>query len=114
MTRAFTMLKTIASSHQYGYRTLRLSFYVLVFATVAGYFAVIAATMALDYLGDIAKALGGSRSRPLAAVIAAASNERWVWVAPILMVLAIYFSEIFHPGHPDTGLGPFEKATYAK
>jgi len=103
MTQAFTMLKTIASPRQYGYRTLPLSLYVLVFVAVAGYFVVIGATMALDYLGDIAEVLGGRHSRRFAAVIAAASNERWVWVAPIVMVLAIYLSVIFHPGHADTG-----------
>jgi hypothetical protein len=31
------------------------------------------------------------------------AENRWVWLAPVVIVLAIYLSVVFQPGHAETG-----------
>ncbi len=103
MTQALTMIKAIVSPYQYQNRTLPLSLYVMVTLAMAGYFAVIGVSAALDHLGQAAKTWEARPARQLAAVIRTIANERWVWLAPAVIVLAIYLSVVFQPGHADTG-----------
>jgi hypothetical protein len=62
----------------------------------AGYFAVIGGGMLLDRLAETAPSVWANLLGPLA-------NERWVWIAPVVVVLALYLSVIFQPGHAETG-----------
>jgi alginate O-acetyltransferase complex protein AlgI len=103
MTQAFAMVKAITSPHDYQYWTLAPSLYLVGVLPGVGYFAVIGASAALDRLGEIVTAWKGKGYRALGASIALLTNERWVWIAPVVVVLAIYLSVVFQPGHPDTG-----------
>jgi hypothetical protein len=31
------------------------------------------------------------------------ARERWVWITPVVLVLALYLSVIFQPGQAETG-----------
>jgi hypothetical protein len=79
--QAFAMLKAIASPQTYRHLTLDHSFYVMTFLAAAGYFAVIGGSALLDRLGE------------------AARKE----TVPAILVLALYLSVIFQPGHAATG-----------
>ena len=103
LTRAWSMLRAIALPHAYRYHTLPVSLYILVIAAVGGYFAIIGASLGLDYLGEKAKVWSAHGQRGWATVVVAASNERWVWLAPLVVVLVIYVSVVFQPGHAETG-----------
>jgi D-alanyl-lipoteichoic acid acyltransferase DltB (MBOAT superfamily) len=99
--QAFGMLKAIASLRTYSHLTLDRSFYVMVFAAAAGYFAVIGGSMLLDRLAERAhQSTAPNRVETLLALVA---NERWVWIMPIVIVSALYLSVIFQPGHAETG-----------
>ncbi len=101
--QAFTMFAAILSPSRYHYTTLPASLYGLVLLTMAGYFAVLGASAVLDHLRDFMAAWPSDQYGRLKNVVVAVSSERWVWVAPIVIVLAIYLSVIFRPGHADTG-----------
>jgi len=103
MTQAFAMVKAIASPRDYHHWTLEPSLYLVVVLPMAGYFAAIGASAALDRLGEAAMAWKGRDYSGLGATIALFTNERWVWIAPVVVVLAIYLSLFFQPGHTDTG-----------
>jgi alginate O-acetyltransferase complex protein AlgI len=103
MTQAFAMVKAITSSRDYQYWTLTPSLYLVGVLPGVGYFAVIGVSAALDRLGEVATAWRGKGYRALGATIALLTNERWVWIAPVVVVLAIYLSVVFQPGHADTG-----------
>jgi alginate O-acetyltransferase complex protein AlgI len=104
---AFAMLKAMASLSTYSHPTLDHSLYFMTFVASAGYFAVIGASELLDRLGDSAR-LWAERATNLAQVrlawfIAALADERWVWITPAVLVLALYLSVIFQPGQAETG-----------
>lgn len=99
--QASAMITAIISPSRYAHATLPTSLYWLVAVSMGGYFAVLAGAAILDDLGDM-PAGPGEFSR-LRAAISTAASERWVWIAPALVVLAIYLSVIFHPGHSETG-----------
>jgi cobalamin synthase len=61
-----------------------------------GYFAVIGAGALLDRLSKPAP----GRLRTILATLA---RERWVWITPVVVVLALYLSVIFQPGQAETG-----------
>jgi hypothetical protein len=65
----------------------------------AGYFAVIGGGELLDRLGEWADRTSGA-ARTLFGTLA---RERWVWITPAVLVLALYLSVIFQPGHAETG-----------
>ncbi len=99
--QAFGMLKAMASLRTYRHLTLDHSFYVMVLAAAAGYFAVIGGSMLLDRLAEAANEQAApGRARRLLAILA---NERWVWIVPVVVVSALYLSVIFQPGHAETG-----------
>jgi hypothetical protein len=31
------------------------------------------------------------------------ADERWVWITPVVVVMALYLSVIFQPGQAETG-----------
>jgi alginate O-acetyltransferase complex protein AlgI len=107
MRQAFAMLKAIASPSTYGHLTLDHSLYFMTFLAAAGYFAVIGAAELLDRLGDSARGwVQRATSRMevrLATLVAALADERWVWITPAVLVLALYLSVIFQPGRAETG-----------
>jgi len=96
MHQAITMLKAMASLRSYRHLTLDHSFYVMTLLAALGYFAVIGAGALLDRLSEPAP----GRLRTLLGIVA---RERWVWITPVVIVLALYLSVIFHPGQAETG-----------
>jgi D-alanyl-lipoteichoic acid acyltransferase DltB (MBOAT superfamily) len=109
--QAFAMLKAMVSLHSYRHPTLDHSFYAMTFVAAAGYFAVIGGGAVLDRVGEAAQRRRESdRGRPrtglgsaLLTLLGTLANERWVWIAPMVIVLALYLSVIFQPGHAETG-----------
>jgi alginate O-acetyltransferase complex protein AlgI len=105
--QAFVMLRAMTSLHTYGHLTIDHSFYVMTLAAAGGYFAVIGAAAFLDRLGEAASAWTTSATSALqrlaGTALAALVRERWVWIAPVVGVLALYLSVIFHPGQSETG-----------
>jgi D-alanyl-lipoteichoic acid acyltransferase DltB (MBOAT superfamily) len=107
--QAFAMLKAMASLHTYRHLTLDHSLYLMTLVAAAGYFAIIGAGELLDSLGKTSlseTAPGGRRTalgtflRRLPGILA---RERWVWITPVVIVLALYLSVIFQPGQAETG-----------
>ena len=94
--QAVAMLKAMASLHTYRHLTLDHSFYMMTLLAAGGYFAVIGLGTLLDRLGEIGPG-------PLKTPLGALARERWVWITPVVVVLAIYLSVIFHPGPAETG-----------
>ncbi len=103
--QAFAMLKAIVSPHTYRHLSLDHSFYVMTLLAAAGYFAVIGAGELLDRLSEIRP---GTREELRSAicvgtVFGTLARERWVWITPVVIVLALYLSVIFQPGPAETG-----------
>jgi alginate O-acetyltransferase complex protein AlgI len=94
--QAFAMLKAMASLHTYRHLTLDHSFYLMTFVAAAGYFVVIGLGELLDRLSKTAP--GGLRT-----LLGTLARERWVWITPVVLVLALYLSVIFQPGQAETG-----------
>lgn len=104
--QAFGMLHAIVSPRAYLHATLDHSLYVMTFLAAVGYFAVIACGELLDRLGELAQgwtvnAPGALRSW-LGSSIRTLADERWVWITPIVFLLALYLSVIFQPGKAET------------
>jgi hypothetical protein len=94
------MLKAIATFSSYRHMTLDRSIYLMTMLAAAGYFAVIGAGELLDRLGASAQLRAtGSIGKWLGIV----ADERWVWITPVILVLGLYLSVIFHPGNSETG-----------
>jgi alginate O-acetyltransferase complex protein AlgI len=102
MAQAFAMVKAMASPHTYRHLTLDPSLYLMTVLAATGYFASIGATVLLDRLGEAAR---GQSEIPgkLRTLLATVANERWVWITPAVVVLALYLSVIFQPGQAETG-----------
>jgi hypothetical protein len=101
------MLKAIVAFRTYRHLTLDRSFCVMTFLAAAGYFAVIGGGFLLDRLAE-----SGRRWRETATsglvrwfgnALGILANERWVWITPVVVVLALYLSVMFKPGHAETG-----------
>jgi alginate O-acetyltransferase complex protein AlgI len=105
--QAFAMLKAMASPASYLHPTLDRSLYLMTFLAAAGYFAVIGAGELLNRLGESARGwaahAGSALSARLASFVATLAEERWVWITPAVLVLALYLSVIFTPGQAETG-----------
>src|SRR5271163_5021333 len=103
--QAFAMLKAMVSLRSYRHLSFDHSFYVMTFLAAAGYFVVIGAGALLDRLNGAG--LRESWLGPLRAFFANAigtlARERWVWITPVVAVLALFLSVIFHPGQAETG-----------
>ena len=96
VAQALAMLKAMASLGAYRHLTLDHSFYVMVILAAVGYFVVIGVSALLDRLSE--KATGR-----IGTFFGAFARERWVWIAPIVVILALYLSVIFQPGQAETG-----------
>lgn len=105
--QAFAMLKALGSLQAYRHLTLDHSFYVMTLLAFVGYFAVIGAGELLDRLGERAlrqtEAARGRLRTLLGTFLGTLANERWVWITPVVVVLALYLSVIFQPGQSETG-----------
>ena len=105
--QAFAMLKALGSLRTYRHLSLDHSFYVMTLLAFVGYFAVIAAGELLDRLGQSAltqtEAARGRLQNLLGTFLGTLANERWVWITPVVLVLALYLSVIFQPGQSETG-----------
>jgi D-alanyl-lipoteichoic acid acyltransferase DltB (MBOAT superfamily) len=97
--QAAAMLRAMASPASYRHLTLDHSFYVMTLLAALGYFAVIGAGALLDRWQQRAEGKPGA----LPGLVATLARERWVWITPLVVVLAIYLSVIFQPGSSDTG-----------
>jgi alginate O-acetyltransferase complex protein AlgI len=96
VAQALAMLKAMFSPGSYRHLSLDHSFYVMVVLAAGGYFAVIGISKLLDRLSENAAGRLGS-------FFSAFARERWVWIAPIVVVLVLYLSVIFQPGQAETG-----------
>jgi alginate O-acetyltransferase complex protein AlgI len=96
VAQALAMLKALASPGSYRHLTLDHSFYAMVLLAAIGYFAVIGVSNLLDRFSEKATSRFGT-------FFSAFARERWVWIAPIIVVLALYLSVIFQPGQAETG-----------
>jgi alginate O-acetyltransferase complex protein AlgI len=105
--QAFSMLQAMAAPHTYRHLTLDHSYYVMTLLAAVGYFAVLGASALLDRLGEVASGWAERASGNLQALparwVAAVAHERWVWITPVVVVLALYLSVIFQPGSSETG-----------
>ena len=105
--QAFAMLKAMLSLHTYNHRTLDRSLYLMTFLAAAGYFAVIAGGALLDRLGGYARSRSDGTSSALRKLtgrwLGTFADERWVWITPVVLVLTLYLSVVFQPGHAETG-----------
>jgi D-alanyl-lipoteichoic acid acyltransferase DltB (MBOAT superfamily) len=105
--QAFSMLKAMAALHTYRHPTLDRSFYAMTFVAAAGYFAVIGGGALLDRLSEFAhrqtEKTPGRLRTSLITFLGTLANERWVWIAPVVVVVALYLSVIFQPGHSESG-----------
>jgi len=102
LSQAFAMLKAIVAPSSYAHLNFDHSFYVMTFVSAAGYFIVIGSVELLNRVGESARAL--EESRPgVASLLRAFADERWVWITPLVLVLILYLSVIFQPGHSETG-----------
>jgi len=73
------------------------------FVAAAGYFAVIGGGELLDRLGEWADRTSGAARTLLGTMFGTLARERWVWITPVVLVLALYLSVIFQPGQAETG-----------
>jgi alginate O-acetyltransferase complex protein AlgI len=101
--QAFSMLKAIVSVSSYRHTTFDSSFYLMTFLAAGGYFAVIGCTELLDRVSLTVSRNSDGALGKLQVVLGAIADERWVWIAPIVLVLAIYLSVVFQPGHAESG-----------
>jgi alginate O-acetyltransferase complex protein AlgI len=112
--QALSMLKAIVSLRTYPHLNLDRSLYWMTLLAAVGYFAVIGAEELLDRLAESAPAWAKrgweKKEKGRATVqnrvgnfLAAVADERWVWIAPAVLVLALYLSVIFRPGQAETG-----------
>jgi hypothetical protein len=105
--QAFGMLRSIVDLHTYLHPILDRSLYLMTFLAAVGYFAVIGGGELLDRLGKSARGLMERASdvplHLLGRFLRAFADERWVWITPIVLVLTLYLSVIFQPGHAETG-----------
>jgi alginate O-acetyltransferase complex protein AlgI len=102
-SQAVAMLTAIAEPGSYFHFTLDPSFYVMTLAAAVGYFAVIGGGNLLDRVATWARDEQEPTSGGIALLLRMLADERWVWITPLVLVLALYLSVIFQPGHAETG-----------
>jgi alginate O-acetyltransferase complex protein AlgI len=96
-SQAWSMLSSIFSARSYFYRALPDSIYLLVTSVAAGYFGCLAAGKLLDRLA--AKSFSTPRREAIAGMIL---KERWVWIAPLAIIVAVYLFALAQPGQTVT------------
>ena len=103
MTQSAGMLRALISPRGYFQTTLPRSFYIMTLACAFGYFAAIGGGVFLDQVGIAVRKRCASTPSLLAGLLLAAVHERWVWIAPLVVVAALYLSAILRPGQVQTG-----------
>ena len=102
--QALGMLKAIVSFPTYRRLTLDHSFCVMTFLAAVGYFAVIGGSELLDRIAGATREWSTAGVRGwFGSVLGTLADERWVWITPVVIVLALYLSVMFKPGHSETG-----------
>ncbi|MFZ0772506.1 MAG: MBOAT family O-acyltransferase [Candidatus Sulfotelmatobacter sp.] len=109
--QAFAMLKAMVSLSTYRHPTLDHSLYLMTLIAAAGYFVVIGGGALLDRLGESVRRreerpMGAQRTelgKVLGTLLRTLADERWVWITPVILVITLYLSVIFQPGHAETG-----------
>jgi alginate O-acetyltransferase complex protein AlgI len=96
-SQAREMLSSIISAKSYFYHALPDSMYLLVIIIMVGYFGCIGAGRLLDRLA--AASFSTPRRQAIAGMI---SDERWVWIAPLAIIVAIYAFALVQPGQTVT------------
>jgi alginate O-acetyltransferase complex protein AlgI len=92
-SQAWTMFSAAFSAKSYFYRALPDSMYLLVISISVGYFACLSASRLLDRLGTVTFS-----SPQWQAVAATIAGERWVWITPLAIIVALYVFVIAGPG----------------
>jgi alginate O-acetyltransferase complex protein AlgI len=86
LAQAKTMFWAVMSPRAYAGSRLPHVYYVMVGWCVVGYFLIMAGNACLTWLSRRLPASGGLPQRWLGVI----ANERWVWVGPLMAVLALY------------------------
>jgi len=94
--QARSMLAAVFSAGTYSQGVLPETLYLMVAAVAAGYFACLMIGWLLDRLGEAS--FDSPRNQRAAALI---SKERWVWVVPVAVVLAVYAFVLVRPGQTE-------------
>ena len=55
------------------------------------------------WIASESKRHGNSRRELQQTSVRTLARERWVWITPVVVVLALYLSVIFQPGQAETG-----------
>jgi alginate O-acetyltransferase complex protein AlgI len=96
-SQAWSMLSSVFSAKSYFYRALPDSMYLLVASVAVGYFACLAIGRVLDRIAS------ATFQSPLSQRIAGAiTGERWIWIAPLAAIVAIYVFVLAQPGQTIT------------
>jgi alginate O-acetyltransferase complex protein AlgI len=85
--QAISLLRGLVSVSSMPGASLPRSLYWLVFASVLGYFAVVAVSALLDRVSEPESEYSRSPFKSLWALL---SRERWVWATPLALVIALY------------------------
>ncbi|HXN99598.1 MAG TPA: MBOAT family O-acyltransferase [Candidatus Acidoferrales bacterium] len=96
-SQAWSMLSSVFSAKLYFYRALPDSIYLTVISVAAGYFGCLAAGRLLDHLA--AKSFSTPRREAVAEMIL---KDRWVWIAPLAIIVSIYLFALAQPGQTVT------------
>jgi alginate O-acetyltransferase complex protein AlgI len=96
-SEAWIMLSSVFSAKSYFYRALPDSIYLLVAAVMVCYFACLGVASFLDRLAAVA-----SRSPQYPAIIGMIARDRWVWIAPLAVIVAVYVFVLAQPGQTIT------------
>ena len=105
MVEVLCTAMAIVSFPSYRHLTLDHSFCAMTLLAAAGYFAIIGASELLDRIAEAAREWStavGLRGW-IGSALGTLANERWVWITPVVIVLALYLSVMFKPGHAETG-----------
>jgi len=89
LIQARAMLRAVFSPRAYAGSRLPHIYYVMVGLFVIGYFAVTAGNAGLDWVSERYGFSGNTVSKSFLAML---MTERWVWVGPLMAVLALYVS----------------------
>jgi alginate O-acetyltransferase complex protein AlgI len=87
------MLSAVLSPHAYAGKRLPSAYYLTVGLWVLGYFIVAAGNACLDWLSERRRDSEGALSQRWFSWFL---YERWVWVAPLMAVLALYVSALLN------------------
>jgi alginate O-acetyltransferase complex protein AlgI len=96
-SEACTMLSSVFSAKSYFYRALPDSMYLLVVTVMVGYFACLGVA---SFLNLLAAATLSSPQYP--AIIGMIARDRWVWIAPLAVIVALYVFVLAQPGQTIT------------